>query len=124
MFCVNPPGDRFVDRGDPDAYDFLTGDFIKDGNWHDLDLSGIISPGTKMVIIRIGINVTSLTAFLYLRKNGTVNLYNEAICKTDVVGQSQYFDVHVAVDANGIIEYRCTTANISALNFIVRGWIV
>ena len=62
-----PEGAELVNRGDPDAYDFTLGDFIRDSAWHDLDLSAIIPVGTRAIIFNTQLQSTTTNISFWMR---------------------------------------------------------
>ncbi|RLC33997.1 hypothetical protein DRH14_03915, partial [Candidatus Shapirobacteria bacterium] len=114
-------GVKFVDRGDPSAYDWTLTDFVRDGNWHDLDASSILpsSAANQRVLIRASIASSSINDYLQIRQKGNSNVYNAAYLR----GTSGAGDYLVPCDINRKFEYRVNEAgSISSLAVVIRGW--
>jgi len=45
---VVPTSSLYVERTGAAGFDFATGDFTKDGNWHELDIDSIVPAGAKI----------------------------------------------------------------------------
>lgn len=112
----------YIDRGDPAAYDFLTGDFIRDGEIHDLDLSDIIPAGIHTVHFSVILQSTLADRWLWFRKKGNVNPYNRTFLRTQVAKTDLGFSDIIEADAAGKIEYCCKDVSINKIEFLVRGW--
>lgn len=115
----------YVDRGDPSSYDYTAASFTKDAAWHDLDLSGIIGTGEKLVHFKYGLQGSSVPLGLYLRKNGNANAHNSLYVLNQVADVAFYGEGFVQTTAAGVIEYSATnSANWTTLNLVVRGWFI
>lgn len=114
---------KYVDRGDPAAWDKTTGDLIIDSAWHDIDFSGIITdPNAVAVHVRVQITDDTIGRTALLRKNGNVNAVNELVCRTQAANISREADGFVSLDADLKVEYNITTGVDSAA-IVVRGWL-
>lgn len=112
----------YVDRGDPDNYDFVLGDLSVDGGWHDLDLSAIIPITAKAVLIMGMIEGTNVNWNITFRRKGNTNEYNHDMMSTLRAGVLRHRDNIVSVGPNRVIEYRVDDEAWSELNLIIRGW--
>ncbi|GAH84380.1 unnamed protein product, partial [marine sediment metagenome] len=74
----------FVDRGDPAAVDWVTGDFTRDGAWHDLDLSAIVPAGAKAVVFQGFFKSSVVEEIFQLRKKGNANAVNVSQLRSQV----------------------------------------
>jgi hypothetical protein len=93
------------------AADFTETSFTQDGNWHDLDLSGILPAGTKMFWARVVLKVASGAASrnFYLRKNGNTGTSDVHAITTQIDNVQIQADVGpVGVDSSYIVEYQAT----------------
>ena len=125
MFFIGKPNTiSFVDRGDPVTHDVGGGDFEKDNQWHDLDLSEIIPSGCIAIYIYVKFKCNSINKAWYLRKKGNSNFPNSLEDKSQVVGYDQCRCGWVFPDANGVIEYNLAAATWPLFSLTVRGWIV
>lgn len=111
----------YVDRGDPENYDFTKEDLTLDLIWHDLNLSNIVPVGTSLVHLRVKLATPSL-AGLQFRKKGNTNLINAAVMKVQVANVYYYEDFLVACDSNRIIQYLASDVSWTTLDIIIRGW--
>lgn len=113
---------NFVDRGDVTAYDFVTANFTKDATWRDLDLSAICPAGTKLVLLRVEIIVTTVAKYIKFRTKGNVNDINVSWVYNAVANQVFAMDILVVPDVNRFIQYNAMAATWSALNVVVAGY--
>ena len=124
MFFSRRAGSKFVDRGDPDNYDFQTGDFSKDGNPHDLDISAIIPKGTVSALLRIILETTVAGQSILFRTKGNTVWANCCKCFTAIANTSIAYDIMVTPNSDGVIEYQTSVAVFNTLNITVGGWLV
>ena len=113
---------RFVDRGDPAAWDFSLGSFTNDNTWRDLSLAAIVPEGVVLVLLRVAVRTTAGLPAFWIRKNGNVNTVNKSGVWVQAVNSLIGFDMLVAVDANRIVEYKGNVATYDTLNLGVGGW--
>ena len=113
---------NFVDRGDPATNDVTVGDLTTDGNWNDLDLSGIVPAGAKSVALRLVISDNIVGQAVKLRKNGNSNSENIVDHRIQIANQVQRHTVIVACDTNRVIEYFASSTVWSAINIVTAGW--
>ena len=121
---VDGGGMIYVDRGDPNAYDWDMGDFTKDAAWHDLDLTGIIPAGALLVHGRMGLKATTSNETANFRRNGNVNIFNMTVIATQVGGLTIWKDILIAPDINGVIEYWFKVATWLYASMVIRGWFI
>ena len=124
MFFSRPAGVRYVDRGDIVDIDFNVPDYTRDGLWHDLDLSGIIDKGTKLVLIRMGIKCNAAGKWIKFRQKGYENNANVAMLFTQVSLKDFDADILVRPDINGVIQYCIEPDTWGSLTTVIRGWFV
>lgn len=115
-------GKCFIDRGDPSGYDFILSDFILDGAWHDLDLSGIIPVGVKAVLVRTEIRANTAGKTMTFRKKGNINNYNTNILRTQVGGVVNNIDMVVIPNTDRVIQYAAVVATWTRLLVVIKGW--
>ena len=117
-----PAGGGFTDRGDSSSSDWLTGDFIADWTWRDLDCSAIVPEGATAILFFMQCmdNVPGLD--FQLRKKGNVNVYNRSNLKNQVTTRVISGDFVCPCDENRFVQYRCTAAVWSNLTLLVKGW--
>lgn len=111
-----------INRGDPPLWDFLVGDFITDGQWHDLDLSGIIPENVKAISVLAAINATTVGLYVFFRQKGNSNLYNRGDIRTVVANLWNTGDMTLIPDANRKIQYQTSAATFTAIDLVVKGW--
>lgn len=112
---------KYVDRGDPENYDFVKEDLITDQTWHDLDLSSIVPAGIRLVHLRIRLATPSLAGFQFRRK-GNTNAVNAAVVKTQVANVYYYKDVIIPCGLDRIVQYLANNVPWTTLDIAVRGW--
>lgn len=115
-------GLTFVDRGDPQWPDFMTGSFTADNKWHDLDLSSIVPAGVTLVFLRTTIQKSQLVYWLYLKKKGIVNNINCFSCYTQGGDAAWMGNVIQPCDSDRVIEYRLFDGEYDVVEILVRGW--
>lgn len=116
--------EKYVDRGDASAWDFLVGDFTADATWRDLDLSGVVpaAGASHLVHLRLSCRGPGVGNNLYMRENGNANAVN-AVQLIQVVADTPHsMDAWVMMDAGRIVEYMATDVVWTALSVLVRGW--
>jgi len=123
-FDISALGHKYVDRGDPAAFDFTLGNFTTDGGWHDLDLSGIVPAGTIAVDLRVQVQDELNTAAVNFRKKGNVNTVNVLRCSTHYDDDLLDTFGFVFCDVNRKIQYASNDLTFTAINFLVRGWLI
>lgn len=114
---------KYINRGDPAAYDFLTPFFVMDGLWHDLDLSGIVpaAAANHLVDLRVLIADTFVGRSILIREKGNVNDINATEIWTQEAGEANDVDTEVMLDANRVLEYKMLWT-VSVVQVVVRGW--
>ena len=124
MFAIANMGDKYVDRGDPADNDFTVGDFTIDGDWHDLDLTGIVPKGNLPVHFVLFGHENAGNKWIWIRKKGQTNNRNVCILHTQQANiYGELFDF-VVCDSDCKIEYKIDASTWGALVFTVRGWLV
>lgn len=113
---------RYFDRGDPAAYDFETGDFIKDSMWYDLDLSGIVPSTAVCVLMSVKIRRNAIGKFFDLRLNGNANNIAVTEIVTQVANLTIRQDALCSIGSDGLIEYRAQAGVWLEIFIVVKGW--
>lgn len=121
---VSTAGDVLVDRGDPADYDFTTGNFTTDDNWHDLDLSSIVPSGATWVKVKVVFTDDAVDSYLALRKNGNTNTRVSLSNKVRVANKTHYITGFVPCDSNRVIEYIATNTTFTTISLVVTGWVL
>jgi len=122
MFFSRRAGHRFIDRGDPELNDFVWSDLTLDGNWHDLDLSGIIPKGTVLVLLRVANENDIVGAAFDCRRKGCVYQRNFSAVHCFVSNLYNNQDVLVIPDKNRVIEYLGNEGATSGISLVIGGW--
>lgn len=124
LFSGIGDGARFVDRGDVAAYDWGVGDFTTDGNWHDLDLSGIVPAegAGHLVLLRVALEDNAPNSFFQLKKGGAGASVNSTTTRTQVNGVVHEMDLIVACDSSRVVQYAGSNTAFTKINLVVRGW--
>lgn len=112
----------FIDRGDTADDDFTVGDFTKDGNWHELDLSGIVPAGAKSVLFKFFYMSTGASNICIFRTLGNTNDSNVSVAATQVANVLHSLDIVIPLDADRKIEYQFQSGTWLVAVFTVKGW--
>ena len=113
---------NYVDRGDPSGYDFASGSFTKDGEWHDLDLSSIVPAGERLVYIRVNFYDNLVNSYAWFKPKANSNTINSSARRIQAANLAQDMMFFIVCDANGIIQYNFTNTTYNFINFTVLGW--
>jgi len=112
----------FVDRGDPTTFDFSKDNLILDGNFHELDLSGIVPEKAKAVLFCLRFNAAIITGRFYFRKAGNVNVLNVSRGRVEVAGVDDSDDYVCPISSDRKLEYMFTYVPWTMIFFYVKGW--
>jgi len=110
------------DRGDNESVDYITANFIRDGNYHDLDLSGVVGVGRRLVLVRLCIEGVYSGRYIWFKTKGNINSINIVERRTQVANISYYTDIWIYTNDAGVIEYNVHSTNINYIHFCIRGW--
>lgn len=113
---------QFVDRGDPDAWDWEKEDLAADGQWHDLDCSSIVPAGATHILFRIQQSTVASQDEIRLRKKGNQNEYNMAVTRQIWGNIKQEGQVLAACDANQVLQCFVPNTTIYDLNLLILGY--
>lgn len=112
----------FVHRTPPGGWDWATGDFTANGNWHDLDCSGIVPAGAKAILFNhYGRSGVAGRTFLLRYPNDPYNWANLGFT-TAVAGIGFFNCTVVPCASNRHIEYRLTAVVWGAAYLNIIGW--
>lgn len=117
-----PEDSMFYDRGDPISYDLTLSDFITDGLWHDLDLSGIIPPGTQAALANVIIRSPIAASNMSFRKNGHSNIWAISAIDNGIAGVMHWDNLVIVPDTNRIAEYVLANVAWNNIYFTIVGW--
>jgi len=112
----------YHDIGDSAAADFDEGDLTTDNTWNDLDLSGIVGTGVKLVHLYVTVSDGAAGSVLGFRQNGNANAWNAGFVRTQVADVYMDADIFVLTDEDGVIEYRGSDLAFTTIDITVRGW--
>lgn len=112
----------YIDRGDPAAWDFMHTDLIVDAQWHELDLSAIIPPNPKAVLLTVSWLTEETHAFVKFRKPGNVNEKAMTLITTQVARIAITYDTVVSLSDDQKIEYNIDVTPGTVLAVTVKGW--
>lgn len=112
----------FVDRGDFDTTDFGGYDFNQDGDWHELDLSGIIPAGAKGVCFWFDGYSDTVESHVMFRPKGWTHLGNGSDAIAQVAGVLIRYEFTLGLGADRIIEYAFHTSDWEWLGLVVKNW--
>lgn len=105
MFFSGSSGEKHFDRGDLAAADFVKTDLTADGAFHELDLSGIIPPHTKRVIIYVIGATTAVNSNILFRTKGCDSWFNIARIYFNHAGWGEAQRIELSVSEDLMIEY-------------------
>ncbi len=117
-----PPPVSYNDRGDPSSVDFSKTDFTTNGEWHVLNLSGIVPEGATLVHLLISANTAYNNSWIRFCKKGIVNKINADWMSIRHGNTENYESKWVACDADRKIEYWMSNQVWIQLDVLVRGW--
>lgn len=122
MFYRPARGTKWYDKGDVAVYDYTTATLTADGTWHNLDISGHVGIGRKLVLIQGHLNENAGGKALKMRTKGNTNEINIAECHTEVADKTCDHNYWVYTDINGIIQYNIDVATWSIIDLVIRGF--
>lgn len=112
----------YIDRGDAASWDFSKADFIIDGDWHVLDLSGIVPEGTSLIHLSIVAQSAYNDKVIKFCKCGNVNNFNKELIGIQHGNKEYYESRFIACDVDGKIEYWISSGYWPVLDVLIRGW--
>lgn len=118
------PGMTYVDRGDVGVQDFSMLTMSMDDAWHDLDLSGIVGVGRRLMFLH-GVTYGGVgTGIIQFQTKGNVNGVNVAAWHV-VADITVYKTQPLYTDASGVVQYYASAPPaIAAGDFVVTGWFI
>jgi hypothetical protein len=115
-------GQMYIDRGDMSSFDLTNTGMTRDGSYYDWDISSIIPNAAKDKMVKFYIfNSHSSWVETFLRENGNSNQVNTMGGEYGASGISSKTRADVKCDANGIMEYKVTSAA-GTQQIVVLGW--
>jgi len=122
MFFSRPAGHKYTNRGDPAVCDFDLTDFPAEDTWYDLNLSDIVPPNTKGVIITVKTVNSGAGGTMYFRKNGNSNVIEGDGVETQVALVKARANLIIGCDNNRIIEGFMSNLTFTSIEITVTGW--
>ena len=122
MFFSRPAGNKWIDRGSIESFDYILGDFIVDGEVHEKDLSAKIGTGVKLLNIILGVSNETMLRGMFLFTNGLGLQKNFGGVNSFPDGSYNEHAVWVLTDKNGKIQYMCQAGTWTVIQFTIRGW--
>lgn len=113
---------RFVDRGDPSAYDLDLASMTADDSFHDWDVSGVVPAGAKAVVLVVHLRGNDANLIGRFRKNGNTDTYAVVIGRTQAANVVMNYQVTVPCDTNRVIEYALSASGLDLCNITIIGW--
>lgn len=121
MFATGQVGVKWFDNGDLSSVTYAKEALTADGAWHDLDISGIVGKGSKLVLIQSYLNDNAGDKELKIRTKGNTNEVNIGTCHTQVANKTCDRNIFVYTDVNGIIQYKIDAATWQTIDLVIRG---
>lgn len=121
-YAYNKIWGMFKDRNDPAAWDWVIGDLVVGGAWHDLDLSAIVPENAKAVLIRLRYRGAIIGVESNLRANGKANAFNVVRFDSQIANLAEEYNVVVQCDPNRLIEYHIGVPAIDRFQIVIMGW--
>lgn len=112
----------YQDRGDPNAWDFVKGNFTIDSAWHELNLSSIIPSGPSATLIRFFVLPPVINMTIELRERGDTNGIAVSVLRTTAGMVWHDTQLIVGLDSTRIIEYKITAGVWAFIFAVVNGW--
>jgi len=113
---------RYVDRGDPSAWDWDKNDLTTDGTWRDLDCSSIVSSDAIAILFRLYISDDAASNSMSIRPNGNTNTQNVFQLRTQVANIVNNASGIVACDSNQVVEYMASNTTWTGIYIQILGW--
>ena len=123
MFFSRRAGVKLYSAGDLQDAQFAVGDFTKDGSYNELDISGIVPVGTKIILVFIKYLAAEQGKNFIFRPKGYTDYYNALNDYTEQGSLPYYKDGLIWVSSDRIIEYNISAATWAIFDFTIRGWI-
>lgn len=112
----------FVNRGDPALWDFEDADFVTDGTWQEMDLSGIIPLGTKAIAVWCYVLDDLVDSYIQFKTRGNDNNINSSQLRTQVANIIMSADLIIIPNPDRLIQFRASDTSFTNIRFIVKGW--
>lgn len=113
---------RYVDAGNKAAPDFALGNFALDGNSHNLDLSGLVPPGTRCVNFHTRVRSTLVGKNIMFRNPDYAGEDNISRIVVQVANMLKGMDFQNSVDSSRELGYKGTAGGWNSVELTVKGW--
>lgn len=124
MFFSRPAGSQYVIRPHKTSYDWIHTELTLNGEWQDLDLTGIIPKNTHLVIIKVSIHSPTANDKFWLRQKTIEDTVLDIDTRIQVNDQMTTFILPVSPDSNGLIQYLGDNVVWDACRITILGWFV
>ena len=115
---------NYVNRGDPNAWDFQEGDLTKGAPWKNLYLSSIVPTGAQAVHLRLRVKSQAPGNYISFRAKGSARVYNLTTIRTQLGDVPNDGDMHVACDSLQRLLYLLEDVEWDYVQILVRGWYI
>lgn len=113
----------YFDRGDAPAWDFVIGDFTKDGTWHDLTLPTCVPLNARLVLLNVQVRATAVNKSVFFASADYSNDFNLSQNWTQSINIRIGQDFKVRPNpGTRDIRYLMSITGLSLVNVVVRGW--
>jgi len=123
QYLIDNP--RYVDRGDPASVDYGSGDFTKDGNWHELDLSAIVPENARGFTATAEMVCDVVEGYFLIRKHGNVNTKAVSAIKSQIGGIAIQADFVCGANSARKIDYKVSPSPpkvFYVLTLTIKNW--
>lgn len=112
----------YIDRGTFLLNDFTHADLTQDGDWHELDFSGIVPAGATCMNLHFSAVDPNVGRILYTRPAGDGAVIGTCTFRNQVANVSIGGFIPMGISTNRKIEYMSIAPGYSAISIKVRGW--
>lgn len=102
--------------------DFTVDDLVIDGDWHTLDLSGIIPQGVKAVYVQLLVKATEVGKIIRLRKDSSAGTLSTCVGRTIVANELLNIPVEMGVTPEQTLDYWIESSTWSNFSWRIRSW--
>ncbi len=118
-----PTSSLYIKSTETYWYDFVIGDFTRDGTWREKDISGIVPVGTTKVQIRAFLYASGTAHTISWRKGGESNVEHRVAQDIGTENRNYYWDTWVDVSSDRKIEYNITAGGMTTYSVKILGWL-
>lgn len=121
---IKANGLQIMKKPDQQSYDFILSDFTRDYQYHDLDLSGIIPAGTKLVLLWGAFKSDTPDCEGNFAQSGHTGEYLKSLYFEPVANIGCTMDCLIPVDSDRKIQYRFSNVTYLYINLSVVAWFI